>query len=239
MAIHHFDVARRLIGSEPVAVYGELQPPLELVRRERGGRAEFTFADGTRFGYTGSWCAPASRRPGTATGARAHPAVRRPGTGTTRPSRNSLPAKPCRPSWSTTPSRSPLAGRVRHRGPRVDRPAVRGPLQRHQRRHGRGRRTLRILGYAGPHRRRHHRRPHPKPWPPFQDPTLHGVPGDPGRRTEDRRAERSSGGAAGVGPDLDLHRGSARPQTSMVAAGRSPSSATGQSSRADEGRCGP
>ena len=59
MAIHQFDLARDLIGTEPVVgLLRVVQPGLELVRRRRGRRGAVEFADGTRFMFTGSWCSP-------------------------------------------------------------------------------------------------------------------------------------------------------------------------------------
>jgi len=59
MAIHQFDLARKLIGSEPVSVYCEsYNPDWSWFDGNAAASAIFTFADGTRFSFTGSWCAP-------------------------------------------------------------------------------------------------------------------------------------------------------------------------------------
>jgi predicted dehydrogenase len=59
MAIHQFDLARKLIGSEPVSVYCEsYNPEWSWFDGNAAANAVFTFADGTRFAFTGSWCAP-------------------------------------------------------------------------------------------------------------------------------------------------------------------------------------
>jgi predicted dehydrogenase len=59
MAIHGFDVARRLLGSEPVAVDArEFNPAWSWYRGDAAAWAQFEFADGARFGYAGSWCSP-------------------------------------------------------------------------------------------------------------------------------------------------------------------------------------
>lgn len=59
MAIHTFDASRALLGSNPVAVYcEEYNPSWSWYDGDAAANAIFTFADGTRFGYHGSWCAP-------------------------------------------------------------------------------------------------------------------------------------------------------------------------------------
>jgi predicted dehydrogenase len=59
MAIHQFDLARKLIGAEPVSVYCEsYNPDWSWFDGNAAASALFTFADGTRFAFTGSWCAP-------------------------------------------------------------------------------------------------------------------------------------------------------------------------------------
>jgi predicted dehydrogenase len=59
MAIHQFDLSRKLIGSEPVSVYCEsYNPDWSWFDGNAAANAVFTFADGTRFAFTGSWCAP-------------------------------------------------------------------------------------------------------------------------------------------------------------------------------------
>jgi len=59
MAIHQFDLARKLIGSEPVSVYCEsYNPEWSWFDGNASASAVFAFANGTRFSFTGSWCAP-------------------------------------------------------------------------------------------------------------------------------------------------------------------------------------
>lgn len=58
MAIHQFDQARYILGADPVSVYcEEFNPPWSWYRGDAAAQAIFHFADGTRFSYTGSWCA--------------------------------------------------------------------------------------------------------------------------------------------------------------------------------------
>jgi len=60
MAIHHFDIARDLIGSDPVGITCEsFNPSWSWYAGDAAAQAFATFADGTRFSYTGSWCSPA------------------------------------------------------------------------------------------------------------------------------------------------------------------------------------
>ncbi|WUJ72824.1 Gfo/Idh/MocA family oxidoreductase [Kribbella soli] len=59
MAIHQFDLSRKLIGSEPVSVYCDsYNPPWSWFDGNAAASAIFTYADGTRFSFDGSWCAP-------------------------------------------------------------------------------------------------------------------------------------------------------------------------------------
>ncbi|GAA1632705.1 Gfo/Idh/MocA family oxidoreductase [Kribbella alba] len=59
MAIHQFDLARKLIGAEPVSVYCEsYNPEWSWFDGNAAANAIFTFDGGTRFSFTGSWCAP-------------------------------------------------------------------------------------------------------------------------------------------------------------------------------------
>jgi len=59
MAIHQFDLSRKLIGSEPVSVYCDsYNPSWSWFDGNAAASAIFTYADGTRFAFTGSWCAP-------------------------------------------------------------------------------------------------------------------------------------------------------------------------------------
>jgi predicted dehydrogenase len=59
MAIHQFDLARWLIGSDPVSVFCDsYNPSWSWFAGHAAADATFIFADGTRFGFNGSWCAP-------------------------------------------------------------------------------------------------------------------------------------------------------------------------------------
>ncbi|GAA3712223.1 Gfo/Idh/MocA family oxidoreductase [Zhihengliuella alba] len=59
MAVHHFDAARRIIGSDPVSVYcEEHNPGWSWYRGAANASAVFEFDGGARLVYTGSWCAP-------------------------------------------------------------------------------------------------------------------------------------------------------------------------------------
>ena len=59
MAIHTFDAVRALLGSNPVSVYCDAyNPSWSWYAGDAAADAIFTFADGVRFGYQGSWCAP-------------------------------------------------------------------------------------------------------------------------------------------------------------------------------------
>ena len=57
MAIHPFDVARYLLGANPVSVYCEsFSPAWSWYAGDAATTAIFEFADGTRYTFTGSWC---------------------------------------------------------------------------------------------------------------------------------------------------------------------------------------
>ena len=59
MAIHQFDLARDLIGGEPVAVYCEsYNPGWSWYAGDAAAEVTFEFADGSRFSFSGSWCSP-------------------------------------------------------------------------------------------------------------------------------------------------------------------------------------
>lgn len=59
MAIHQFDLARNLIGSDPVTVRCDsYNPPWSWFAGDAGATASMVFADGTRFSFSGCWCAP-------------------------------------------------------------------------------------------------------------------------------------------------------------------------------------
>jgi predicted dehydrogenase len=59
MAIHHFDLARDLIGSDPLWITGEsFNPGWSWYAGDAVAQVNAGFANGTRFGYVGSWCSP-------------------------------------------------------------------------------------------------------------------------------------------------------------------------------------
>jgi predicted dehydrogenase len=59
MAIHQFDLARELIGTEPVSVSCEsFNPSGSWYAGDAAANVAVDFADGTRFVFTGSWCSP-------------------------------------------------------------------------------------------------------------------------------------------------------------------------------------
>ena len=59
MAIHQFDLARDLIGAEPVAVYCDsYNPAWSWYRGDAAASALFEFADGTRFSFIGELVQP-------------------------------------------------------------------------------------------------------------------------------------------------------------------------------------
>ena len=59
MAIHAFDVARWIVGSDPVSVYcEEHNPSWSWYRGAASATAVFELSGGERFNYSGSWCSP-------------------------------------------------------------------------------------------------------------------------------------------------------------------------------------
>lgn len=59
MAIHQLDLARFLLDADPVAVYAEsFNPPWSWYDGDASAVATFEMSDGSRFVYSGSWCAP-------------------------------------------------------------------------------------------------------------------------------------------------------------------------------------
>ena len=59
MAVHHFDLARDLIASDPLWITSEsFNPRWSWYAGDAAAHAFATFADGTRFAYNGSWCSP-------------------------------------------------------------------------------------------------------------------------------------------------------------------------------------
>jgi predicted dehydrogenase len=62
MAIHAFDSARFLLGTEPVSVYCETHnPPWSWYAGDAAATAIFAMEGGTRYTYTGSWCSPGAQ----------------------------------------------------------------------------------------------------------------------------------------------------------------------------------
>jgi predicted dehydrogenase len=59
MAIHHFDLARDMIGSDPISITCEsFNPAWSWYAGDAAAQVCAAFADGTRFSYVGSWCSP-------------------------------------------------------------------------------------------------------------------------------------------------------------------------------------
>jgi predicted dehydrogenase len=59
MAIHQFDLARDLIGGEPVWITCEsFNPAWSWYAGDAAADVHAEFADGTRFAFAGSWCSP-------------------------------------------------------------------------------------------------------------------------------------------------------------------------------------
>ena len=59
MAIHQFDLARDLVGSEPAWIScTSWNPGWSWYAGDAAAQVEAGFADGTRFTFTGSWCSP-------------------------------------------------------------------------------------------------------------------------------------------------------------------------------------
>lgn len=59
MAIHAFDVARYLLGTDPVSVdCHTFNPSWSWYAGDAAATAVFTFATGARYVYSGSWCSP-------------------------------------------------------------------------------------------------------------------------------------------------------------------------------------
>ncbi|MFT4167339.1 MAG: Gfo/Idh/MocA family oxidoreductase [Microlunatus sp.] len=59
MAIHHFDLARHLMGREPTAVFARsYNPSWSWYAGDASAAVIFEFGDGVTFTYDGSWCTP-------------------------------------------------------------------------------------------------------------------------------------------------------------------------------------
>ena len=62
MAIHAFDSARFVLGTEPVSAYCEAHnPPWSWYAGDAAATAVFAMEGGARYTYTGSWCAPGAQ----------------------------------------------------------------------------------------------------------------------------------------------------------------------------------
>jgi predicted dehydrogenase len=58
MAIHHFDMLRFFLDSDPVSVYGQSwNPSWSWYRGDASASLSFAFGNGARVMYNGSWCA--------------------------------------------------------------------------------------------------------------------------------------------------------------------------------------
>ncbi|WP_222871638.1 Gfo/Idh/MocA family protein [Nonomuraea sp. PA05] len=58
MAIHAFDASRHLLGAEPISVVCESwNPSWSWFQGDASATATFLFSNGTRYVFTGSWCA--------------------------------------------------------------------------------------------------------------------------------------------------------------------------------------
>ncbi len=57
MSIHHFDLMRFLLGSDPVALFGRSwNPPWSWFRGDASAAVTLDFANGVTVSYAGSWC---------------------------------------------------------------------------------------------------------------------------------------------------------------------------------------
>ena len=80
MAIHQFDLARDLIGGEPLAVYCEsFNPEWSWFAGDATAQVTVEFAGGAASTLPAAGAVRGSRRPGTVCGGSAAPAARRPG----------------------------------------------------------------------------------------------------------------------------------------------------------------
>ena len=165
MAIHQFDLARKLIGAEPVSVFCDsYNPAWSWFDGNAAADAVFSFDGGARFAFTGSWCAPGQEtswngrwRASSANGTAIW-------DGDSAPTAELRLRRGCasRPRHRTRRNRR-LAGGVRPGPPHLHHPSNRGPHQRHQRRHGRSRRPLLKHRRPGPTHRHPQLQPTPTP----------------------------------------------------------------------------
>ena len=64
MSIHHFDLMRFLLGSDPVAVYGRSwNPAWSWFRGDASAAVTLNFASGVNLSYDGSWCSQGRETP--------------------------------------------------------------------------------------------------------------------------------------------------------------------------------
>ncbi len=64
MSIHHFDMLRFFLGSDPVSVFGRSwNPPWSWYRGDASASVSLQFANGVAAAYNASWCAPGNETP--------------------------------------------------------------------------------------------------------------------------------------------------------------------------------
>jgi predicted dehydrogenase len=64
MAIHHFDLMRFFLESEPVSVFGRSwNPPWSWYKGDASASVSLQFANGVRVAYNGSWCSTGQETP--------------------------------------------------------------------------------------------------------------------------------------------------------------------------------
>ncbi|MEZ4618271.1 MAG: Gfo/Idh/MocA family oxidoreductase [Caldilineaceae bacterium] len=69
MSIHHFDLMRFLLSSDPVALYGRSwNPSWSWFKGDASASVTLNFAGGVIVSYDGSWCSQGRRPIGTPTG---------------------------------------------------------------------------------------------------------------------------------------------------------------------------
>ncbi|MCA0454249.1 MAG: Gfo/Idh/MocA family oxidoreductase [Chloroflexi bacterium] len=64
MSIHHFDLIRFFLGSDPVSVYGRSwNPPWSWYKGDASASVSLAFANGAVVAYNGSWCSNGKETP--------------------------------------------------------------------------------------------------------------------------------------------------------------------------------
>lgn len=64
MAIHHFDMTRFFLDSDPVSVYGgSWNPPWSWYKGDASASVSLEFANGATVAYNGSWCSTGAETP--------------------------------------------------------------------------------------------------------------------------------------------------------------------------------